>query len=101
MHHDDTGARPEAQTNLRSKPAWVVGQQGGDRSIVGACLDHPAEVKISDLDTPVSVHQHVGRFQVSVQYWWLVRVQLEHTLHQEQLYQGAFGISRLHNSLCS
>ena len=52
--------------HLRCQPSRVVGQQGCDRSVVGSCLDHAAQVEVSDLDTPVAIHHHIGRLEVSV-----------------------------------
>ena len=72
---------------LRRKPSGVVGQQGCDRSIVGACLDHPAEVEVSDLDPPVAVHQHVGRLQIPVENGGPVGVQLQDPLQEEEVFK--------------
>ena len=66
---------------LRCQPSRVIGQQGCDRSFVRPCLDHPAQVEVRDFDAPMAVDHHVGRLEVSVQDWRLVRVQLQDSLH--------------------
>ena len=51
----------------------------------GGCtsrLHHAAQVEISNLDPPMTLHQHVGGLEVTVQNGRLVRVQMQHTLQQ-------------------
>ncbi len=69
------------RTYLWSKPSGVVGHQGVYRSASGSLLHHAAQIEVSYLDPPVTVYQHVGRLQVSVQNWGVVGMQMQHTLH--------------------
>ena len=46
--------------------------------------EHAAEVEVGDLDSPVLVHQQVGRLEVPVQDDGFVAVQLQHALQGTQ-----------------
>lgn len=62
----------------QGKPG-IVSRDGRDNSLR---LHDSAQVEVSNLDSPVLVHQQIGGFKISVQNGWLVRMQLQHALQK-------------------
>ena len=72
-------------TYLWSQPARVVSNAGGTPLLVGIRPHHATQVEVGDLDTPVLVDKEIRGFEVPVQNWRLVVMQLQHSLHKADL----------------